>query len=203
MSPRRVWPRSWEHHERKAAETLARYSQMSGWTPTLPVPVELVVERVHGLRIVTQRLPPGPPGTKILGALVAQDRAIYLNEDHLDLFETWIGPLEFTVAHELGHWLYDADNPDQQSLLAGIEPKEQVFCRGSGQAGLHDLARLRERNADRFAARLLLPEELVRRELPLRGWPNVDIRTLAAEWGVSRRTLEIRLKELHFISRSD
>lgn len=192
MSPREPFPRSAARHEAKAAEVLRRFATAHGWSPTLPVPVELIVEVLFDLRIAHAVLPE-PAGDMVLGALAPAERTIYLNEAHAAIFDRWIGPERFTLAHELGHWLYDADDPDQLDLLGS---PEAIFCRGG--AATDDRASIRERNADGFAARLLMPEDLVRPALAAL-WPQLDERALAASWGVSVRALQIRAVELGFM----
>jgi Zn-dependent peptidase ImmA (M78 family) len=190
---RRTHPRQAADHERTAADVLGRYSARTGWTPALPVPIELVIEEAYGLRIITRQIEE-PPDVRILGGLFQDEAAIVLNERHGQLFETVIGPLEFTLAHELGHWLYDAD-AGQGALF---EPAEPVFCYVDGTGKAPDSVRLREINANKLAAAVLMPAVLVRQVDPL------DLvshhRQYAQQWGVSARTLEIRLQELGIAS---
>lgn len=118
-----------------------------------------------------------------------------MNERHIDLFDQWVGPEAFTLAHELGHWEYDAVDPNQGQLFDARG--EKVFCRrpdpGAAIGGDSDL---REVNANKFAACLVLPEALVRAGVssPFRSW--ADLARTAAAWGVSRTTLRIRLETL-------
>lgn len=199
MSPRRAHPRSHAQHDAKAAGVLRAYAQKHGWTPELPIPVEQIIEAMFDLRIDLGHIDE-PPGQIVLGALDAKTRTIYLNESRLDLFERYIGPDRFTLAHELGHWLYDADDP-MQELLFSLE--DEPFCVGlDGDEKRVDIGRLREINANAFAARLLLPADLVRRALPagLRAWS--EVRARSATWGVSQTTLAIRLTELGLASPS-
>jgi Zn-dependent peptidase ImmA (M78 family) len=106
-----------------------------------------------------------------------------------------IGPLRFTLAHELGHWLYDAD---RESTLFD----HPVFCRRLAPS---DPRHVREVNANKLAAALLLPSDLVRaavgRSRALVGPPArlpsaSQLNALARKWGVSRQALRIRLEEL-------
>lgn len=195
MSRRPAFPRPAEQLERKAAEVLGRHYARVGIRPSLPVPVEEIVEVDFGLKLLWESIPEGA-GEKILGALAPAARTILLNEDHVDgLFDMYIGPYAFTLAHELGHWLLDAENPDQGTLFAATDPPK-LLCRNLGDSGLPEDDAVRERNANRFAARLLLPADLLRAAAP-DGLPNrALLREKAAEWGVSQTTLRIRLQEL-------
>lgn len=190
MSPRSVYPRSAHSHEAAAAAVLERFALAERWRPCLPVPVERIVESIYGLSILWSNVEERP-GEQILGFLSPIDRRIVLNERHATLFESVIGPERFTLAHELGHWIYDADNPDQGSLFDAAD-SEVTFCRGLGQSD----ADVREINANKFASRLLLPAALVRSELlaPFRTWHALAGR--AADWGVSQQTVVLRLNEL-------
>jgi Zn-dependent peptidase ImmA (M78 family)/DNA-binding XRE family transcriptional regulator len=187
-----VFPRSLHRHEQKAAEVLARYAKSSGWKPSLPIPIEHVIEAM-GLKILWEPLEE-PAGERILGALDPNTRTIHLNEHHLRLFGDVIGPEPFTLSHELGHWLYDADDPDQLTLLDGVEGR--ILCRGIRQVHLTEQARIREVNANRFAASLLLPRDLVVAQVGEPISTEEQLKATARNWGVSRQTLEIRLRQM-------
>jgi len=161
---------------------------------SLPVPVQQIIEGTIGLTIVYDEIPE-PAGSTILGALSPSDRTIVLNERHEDLFSKFIGPERFTLAHELGHWVYDADMPGQQTL--DLSPSEDVFCYHRQADTLSETARIRETNASKFAACLLMPRHLVRAA-------NIDrvlanFREVAKQWGVSQQSLGYRLRELDLI----
>lgn len=178
-------------HERTAGEVLRRHAVKTGWVPALPVPIELIVDQTFGIRIES-RMIQEPDGVRILGALFQDDPAIVLNDLHGKLFEAVIGPLEFTLAHELGHWLYDAD-VGQSALFEASEP---VFCYAAGGKG-PDATAIREMNANKLAAAVLMPADLVRAA-------DLDDlvshhREYAQAWGVSGRALEIRLQELGLV----
>ena len=159
---------------------------------TLPVPIELIIEQTYRLQILWEQIAE-PPQTIILGALVPRRRMILLNLRHRGFFERWIGPERFTLAHELAHWVYDADNPDQLTLDLGEQPGEQ-YCYHRDSPGLSEDLHLREINANKLAAHLLMPQELVRAASidEVLG----DLRGTAARWQVSLAALEIRLEEL-------
>ena len=166
---------------------------------SLPIPIELIVEQSYGLEILWNHIPE-PPGTIILGALAPRDRRILLNSRHEAMFEQWMGPERFTLGHELAHWLYDADHPDQLALDLDWRPTEQ-YCYHRESPGLSEDLRIRELNANKLAAHLLLPEELVRSASIV----DVlhDFSGTAARWQVSQTTLRIRLKELGLIDTPD
>ena len=193
--PRRTYPRPDHHHAMTASRVLARHASTAGEPVDLPVPIELIIEQTYGLHILWEDVPE-PSDTVILGALAPRDRRIVLNIRHRALFEQYMGPERFTLAHELGHWIYDADDPDQLDLDFDGHYSER-YCYHRESPGLSEILRIRELNANKFAAHLLLPEDLVRRA-------NVrevldDLPGTAKRWQVSRTTLRIRLQDLGFI----
>lgn len=170
-------------------QAIARYVSLTGWTPSLPVPIEQILEVVYDLRILWDDLEEAP-GETILGALIPSERRIVMNQRHLEGRLRTMGPINFTFAHELGHWLFDAVDPNQSELFTA---NTTVFCRGADNA--ERAAVMRERNCDRFAARLLLPSGLLDvHELAF--LEGEQCRDMARAWGVSLQTLEIRISEL-------
>jgi hypothetical protein len=193
MSRQPVRPKAIHEHEAAAHAVLGHYARVAGWAPRLPVPVEQIIERCHGLYICWEPLPESP-GEIVLGALDPPTRTIVMNETHASSILRRLGPTNFTFGHELGHWLYDAIPPEQGTLLdAG---GERVLCQGSLK--LPDAARLREVNANKFAACLLMPRHLVLQQFP--NDPSAGaLQQCADAWGVSRQALVIRLGELGLV----
>lgn len=200
MMAKETFPRRPHIHEEKAGKVLQRHEAAAGEPVDLPVPVEDIIERTMGLTILYDEIEE-PAGTKILGALSPSDRLIVLNERHVDLFEEVVGPEKFTLAHELGHWVYDADDPNQQSFDFTAST-DDVFCyHRDGSEKLADTARIREINANGFASCLLMPKHLV-------SAANIDevladFRGTARGWGVSQQALRIRLEKLGLIDERD
>lgn len=159
----------------------------------MPVPVELIVEQTFDLSVVYGAIDEDP-GVMILGALVPMDKRIVLNDRHADLFDQVIGPERFTLAHELGHWVYDADSPDQLPLALDLTDTESVFCYHRETPGIDEQTRIREINANGFASALLMPADLVLNVSIPDSVP--DQRQLAKQWGVSYQAFRIRLENL-------
>ncbi|MDQ6836856.1 MAG: ImmA/IrrE family metallo-endopeptidase [Actinomycetota bacterium] len=193
MSPRPAHPHTAHQHEVEAAKVLALYHQTTKTALSLPIPIELIIEIVYDLRIVSEVIPE-QAGERILGILQPADRTILLNQQHEELLAAVIGPEQFTLAHELGHWLYDADDPAQGQLFDPVTPP--VFCRDL-TANRDDPGHLREVNANKLASALLMPKHLILQEIDS---PFVSHRTLsrtAANWGVSAQALTYRLEALN------
>lgn len=188
--PRKTFPRSDDHHRRAAQEVFEKHALTCGTPVALPVPIENIIEGTYGLEVLYDEIDE-PPDTVILGALRPAQRRIVLNERHMDMFEGWVGPERFTLAHELAHWVYDADDPNQLTFdLTSTGPAEQ-FCYHRETPRLADNLRIREINANKMASHLLLPDHLIR-QVPVDDI-LANFRGLAAGWGVSQQTLRIRL----------
>jgi len=104
-------------------------------------------------------------------------------------WEIWVrrdepGPRRrFTVAHEIGHHLLHSDGA-------------AVLCRPADVETAQASERAREREANRFAAELLMPEAMVR-EAADRDGP--DPIALAARFGVSDVAMGFRLVTLGYL----
>ena len=113
-----------------------RYMERFGG-PEFPVPVVAIAEDLLGLEIDEVEL-------DVSGMLLPAERRILVNVQEPEVRR------RFTLAHELGHWVC-------QVLEGRGSP---VMCRD------HDLSdaadRALEREANVFAAELLMPEEAVR-----------------------------------------
>jgi hypothetical protein len=137
----------------------------------LPVPVEAIAEDLLGLHVEEVDL------DAISGLLLPAQRRIVLNE-------TDVAPRRrFTLAHELGHWIC-------QCLEGRTAP---IYCRAE-EVGPDPAARALEREANVFAAELLMPEPAVRA-----AWDG-SIGTAAERLGVSEEALHWRLYNLGLVA---
>jgi len=124
------------------------------------VPVESIAEDLLGLEIERAEL-------EVSGMLFPAERRIIVNADEPETRQ------RFTIAHELGHWVC-------QCLEGRMEP---VYCRAE-DVGVDPEAKALEREANVFAAELLMPEEAVR---------SSTAETTAADFGVSAAAMGWRL----------
>jgi Zn-dependent peptidase ImmA (M78 family) len=132
----------------------------------LPVPVESIAEDLLGLAIeVTDDLP-------VSGMLIPSERRIVVRSDEPEPRR------RFTIAHELGHWIC-------QCLEGDMQP---VYCR-AGEIGVDAAAKALEREANIFAANLLMPEPIVRSAWAQSG----AVGAAASRFGVSPEAMEWRL----------
>jgi hypothetical protein len=152
----------------------ARYLESFGGEE-IPVPVESIAEDLLGLRI-EERWDLGDtsglllPGERLI-VLNATERATGRNDPPLRRYR-------FTIAHELGHWICHAhENPEAAP----------TYCRQGDLA--RDADRTLEREANVFAAELLMPEQAVRA-----GWEDLGTPdALASRFDVSPSAMGWRL----------
>ena len=138
-------------------ETAAQWLEQVGGRSELPVDVDRLAEEVLGLDVqehadlralIEAHLP-----AALSGLLLPAQARIYVNAVEARRSP---GRRRFTVAHELGHWHLHRD---------GADTARTRFCRpadiGEGAQELWAARRL-EAEANRFAAALLMPADVVR-----------------------------------------
>jgi|SRR5579884_510467 hypothetical protein len=140
----------------------ARYRELFGGDE-LPVPVEALAEDHLGL-LVEEESELG-----CSGLLLPAERRVVVNATEPPARR------RFTLAHELGHWVC-------QVLEGHVAP---VYCRSADLAP--DAPRTLEREANVFAAELLMPESAVRAAFA------GSIPACAASFGVSEEAMHWRL----------
>lgn len=154
----------------KYIEELAKRAIDKAGCTMLPIDVEKVAEAME-LEVV-----PFAFHNKISGLLKKEEAVIGVNEMHHPLRQ------RFTIAHELGHFLLGHG--------LGEEHQEETID------DVFDKPRPIEREANRFASALLMPEEMVRKHVKKNG---MEIDLLAKTFGVSKQAATIRLLELKLI----
>lgn len=151
---------------------------------TLPVPVEHVADSGHGLLIRDvadlSAAPGAPPGQHLSGLLLADRGEIWVNAAE---GQDWPGRRRFTIGHELGHWcLHRRDG-------------ERLYCRATAVDPQGPSAEERgafEEEADVFAAALLMPAALMRREYERdRGFHSMCDRFNVSQKAMSRRMHQV------------
>jgi hypothetical protein len=150
-----------EEIERCAEGVLAVIPRYLWDGESVPVPVEEIADSHFGLRVLEaepeeMRAVPGCPplsdDQSLSGLLLPTRREIWVNAEEA---RTSGGRRRFTICHELGHWVMHSVG------------RQSVFCRSSAvelpEDGDDDIPDPEE-EASMFAAALLMPPELVRRE---------------------------------------
>src|SRR5262245_51694122 len=162
------------YEDPRAHALRARYLRTFGGA-AIPVPVEAIAEDLLGLRI-EESWDLGDCS----GVLVPAERLIVLHaaERTGGRNEPPLRRERFTVAHELGHWVCHAHERREA---------QPVYCRQVHVAEPAD--RALEREANIFAAELLMPEANVRRV-----WAEThDVDACAARLDVSPTAIHWRL----------
>lgn len=169
---------------RRKIESMVRDLLSTHQVDSAPVPVEIIA-KAHGARIFHQSLEDDISGFLFRDEMQA---VIGINTHHAPVRQN------FTTAHELGHLLLH----DQEQLH--IDHSFRVRLRSSVSSEGTDEA---EREANLFAATLLMPKEFL--EADLQNEEYVDLldddflHGLARRYGVSAQALVNRLKNLGYI----
>jgi len=147
----------------------------------VPVPVEAIAEDLLGLRIEER-------WDDCSGMLLPAERRIVLNA-HERVGGRDDPPLRrfrFTIAHEIGHWVCH---------VVGAARPQPVFCRAKDVS--EDADRTLEREANVFAAELLMPEPAVRST-----WEEFrEVEACAARFDVSATAMHWRLCSFKLMKR--
>ena len=175
----------------KADGVLYKAYKMGFYDFNSATPLDLIVERGCGLNIIFEDLDKDLEG--LLGAIDLETRAIWL-DNSLNHYETKQfcdeARCNYTIAHEIGHFILHKDLFKQNSLLAFHNE-------------LDVKARKIETQADMFAARLLMPSELIYKK-----W-NQDFSSISSYherimamtnfFRVSRESMQYRLGNLGIV----
>jgi hypothetical protein len=144
-------------------------------SPVLPVPVDSIAVDLLGLTVDEN------DELDVSGMLVPSEHQIWLNGREARQSS---GRRRFTLAHELGHWICQYEQ-------GHVEPR---YCRAD-EIGV-GAGRKLEREANTFAAQLLMPEPLLRREaVELK----LNLHALARRFEVSLPAMKVRLQQLSLL----
>lgn len=99
----------------------------------------------------------------------------------------------FTMAHELGHFLLHSDK-----IGEGVDDSVQYRSEPYGNFYNQYISTIEETEANKFAAGVLMPEELLIPHLERHDWrvSDIDVKGLATRFQVSPKAMEIRLQGL-------
>lgn len=204
--------------EALAEKRLAELQHLQGAPLRVPIPIDLVGERVLGLRFLWDEIDE-LPGEAVLGAIQPSKRLIILNERRKELFDEKPGLERSTKGHEMGHWDLFVDESTLHHPLLFEAGEDQPFAyRSSGQGDVVVLKRLLQseegqrllrsmaRRADdpveasavnRYSAALSMPAKLVAEEvrrIDRTRWS--DLYRLRERFDVTISALVVRLQQL-------
>ncbi len=172
--------------EHRSFELLSKYSRDFNWEPAFPIPIEMIVEKQLKYSLDTFAV-----DKNILGAIDQVNKIIYTNENAMPYFKQYPGLFEFTIAHEVGHWdLHCHFNTNQLCIM---DKTVSMICRANDKD-------FKEIQANKYAANILMPENLVRRTLKnvdFYNWPTLY--KIAKDWHVSITALKNRLEKLQLL----
>ncbi|MFZ3577858.1 ImmA/IrrE family metallo-endopeptidase [Virgibacillus sp. DJP39] len=164
--------------------------------PTLPIPIEEIIEFHFDLSILWENINYLNPSETVMAAIFPNKKVIVMNESQRGLFEEKIGTMNFTFAHELGHWVLHAT--DDSQLCFDMTGKNKVFyCRSVSNKPPEEI------QADMFASSLLMPKTLIIssiKKLKKNGTVQwTDLYELKDKFDVSITALTTRLQYLNLL----
>jgi Zn-dependent peptidase ImmA (M78 family) len=138
-----------------AIELLAKFTSRLGGKVNPPVPVDDIIEKFLGITLEITDLHIKLGMADVIGAAYFEENVIRVCESLLEQE----GRLSFTMGHEIGHWQLHRPLYEMEKVTVGwIGPRiamPDFVCRSSRKPPA-------EIQADKFAARLLMPERFVR-----------------------------------------
>ena len=149
---------------------------LSEFTLQYPVDVKAAAEAI-GVRVILDKLPDGVSGK--IQKDSNGDYYIVANQDEPNVRQ------RFTIAHELGHYIY------HRSLIGdGVEDSPAYRAPDETVYESTPLERIHERQANQFAANLLMPLPAIRDAE--KNCPSIDVADLAQLFQVSEDAMRIR-----------
>jgi Zn-dependent peptidase ImmA (M78 family) len=158
---------NWEKAKQEAERLIAKHSVL------YPVVNVFDLAKREGISVEYRKF--GNLNRDVAGFLVEDQKIIYLNIDDIPTRQA------YTVAHELGHHFL-GHSPDAYAVYR----KDNFGKEKNGE----------EKEADYFAANLLMPEQMVRDEMRRLGLTKEAVSALALRFGVSPSAMKYRLQGL-------
>lgn len=172
--------------ERKANELLSNFYGNEVNNIKLPIAVDKILEIHLGINVLWEDF----KNDNILAGLIPQEKKVVFNE----ILNNNKGRENFTKAHEIGHWILHVDQSVATAeTLPGFSRPFEKICRSDDRDW-------DEKNADKFAGYLLMPEKIVSMQMKganIADWN--DIRKMAEKFGVSAEAMRIKLESLNFL----
>ena len=157
------------------------------------IDIDYIIEFVYDLEITWQNIDGLDSNGIILAAIKPADKTIIMNESKKDLFIEKMGTMNFSKAHELGHWILHVAKQNSHEQITFL-PTEVFHCRNMIRRDP------REVQADMFAASLLMPKDIVSNainELKQKGYVKFhELYKMADDFEVSISALTNRVKKL-------
>lgn len=146
----------------EAALILAEYGREHGIVTAPPIPIDDIVEEHLKIVVEFRDLRAEYPEGDVLGAIYFNDKRIAIDQSLVpEEFPAMRGRYRFTLAHELAHWrlhrhLY-LRRAGERTLLPTVPARADHVLRRSSHIDPKEV------QANRLAAALLMPREMVKR----------------------------------------
>ena len=146
----------------EAALLLAEYGREHGIVTAPPIPIDDIVEEHLKIVVEFRDLRAEYPEGDVLGAIYFNDKRIAIDQSLVpEEFPAMRGRYRFTLAHELAHWrlhrhLY-LRRAGERTLLPTVPARADHVLRRSSHIDPKEV------QANRLAAALLMPREMVKR----------------------------------------
>ncbi|MFC7150591.1 ImmA/IrrE family metallo-endopeptidase [Cohnella cellulosilytica] len=161
------------------------------------IPIDEIIEFHFGLDIQWDRIDHFDTSGLVMAAIIPRDKKIIMNESCKELFEEKIGTMNFTMAHELGHWVLHVNDKENLQTQMDFNDSETFFCRSWSKKPRE------EYQADMFAGALLMPKPLMQKVISnLKAQGKIQMKQLywlAPLFKVSISALTVRLKQLDLL----
>jgi Zn-dependent peptidase ImmA (M78 family) len=136
----------------------------------------------------------------VLAAIHPKSKLILMNESRKDIFEKEIGSMNFSKAHELGHWVLHVTGDRNYEELT-FHDTDRFYCRSKFNRNPIEI------QANMFAASLLMPKILIQEYInELKSYKRVefkDLYRLKNKLEVSISALVRRIKDLNLLYITD
>jgi len=157
------------------------------------VDIDYIIEFIYDLEMVWEDIDSLDANGIILAAIKPADKLIIMNESKKDLFKKKMGTMNFSKAHELGHWVLHVTEQKEYEQMTFLS-SEVFHCRNMVKRPP------REVQADMFAASILMHKEIITKavnELKQKGFVTFpELYKMADDFEVSISALTNRIKSL-------
>lgn len=158
--------------------------------------IDALIEFEFGLEIVWENIDHFSKDGIVLAAIIPKQKRIYMNETKKALFQKKMGTMNFSKAHELGHWILHVVKQQNYEQLSFAE-NETYFCREMSKRAPEEV------QADMFAASILMPKDIIIgavNSLKERGTVTFpDLYRLKDQFEVSISALTKRIQDLKLL----
>ena len=183
--------------ERQANFLIKRYHKEIEPIVDPPIPVEKMAEFL--LDLVIDWVPiSDDDDAPVLAFIDPESNSIRINENRNDFFNKFWGTQQYTLAHEIGHYIFRLTHNNFQQMSFEVDDRKPYLCRQQNSK-----IDRREFQAEKFGSFLLMPAQLL-----LPKYEHIDLTwsnlyKLRDEFSVSITALTKRLKNMGYLHIDD